>query len=481
MSCTSTIRNKADGRRGGLLAGNRGSAILLVVSVGALVTLMVFTWVAFSVRRSHTAIDMRDVLRARYAAESVVSTAIYGRMLHPEGRTAADTITEVVRSGDSTATPVDSSLVYVDFLHRSQASATLTDEGSYVRVAANGNSGRASCAIDALFGQELPDAFRYALVLAEQNKQLDARRGTIIGDINVVKEPLGTIRGKTDVGAIAAQLPQVAEEKITGEMKKLESKISFPEKSETVLQGSQVFDARSLPALDSGKDLFVNGSVIIESGAGKPSVIKGTGAVIASGNIQISGSMTFEGTTFIALGDVIVTGNVRLDKVTIYSQGAIDFEDEVRCAGNLYAFQTIMLIDRAAIELPSFAYIRGVESNDPKKSMLGLQLMQRSRFSGVLFCAKGATYSIVEREARFTGLLFTRGYVVLQGTVFGCVAASRLAEKIMDDRNALAGGTINRSMLPKSFTVPLAFGRQGAAFTVVSWDESFALPKGKEE
>jgi cytoskeletal protein CcmA (bactofilin family) len=481
MSCINTIRNNPDGSCFPL-RGDCGSAILLVVSVGALVTLMVFTWVVFSVQRSRVVVDKRDALRARYAAESVVSTAIYGRMVNPPKNPAVpDTLVVVAHAGDSTDTPVDSSLIYADSIHHSEATATLAEEGTYVRVTASGASGKASCAIDALFGQELPDAYRYALILAEQNKPLDIRKGTIMGDITVAQPPLGTVRGKIETGTIASQLPPVAEDRVTRELKKLESKISFPEKSETVLQGSQAFDERSLPERDKSKDMFVNGNVLLKNWSLKTWAIKGGGAIVSSGDIQISGDVAMEGITLIAMGNVIVTDNVRLDKVTVYSQGAIDLEDDARCSGDLYAFQTIEITDRAEVVMPSFAYIRGVESSDPKKSMYGLQLMKESRFSGTLFCAKGATLSVIDRAARFTGLFYSRGFLELKGTVFGCVAAAMLKESFESDRNVLAGGTINRTVLPRNFTVPPAFGRQGDVYRVVSWEETDAFQKGKGE
>src|SRR5271157_3782755 len=211
MSCTNTTRSSPIGK----CLNDRGSAIVLVVSMGALVTLMVFTWVAFSVGRYHVIIDKRDGLNARYAAESVVSKAIYGQMVKPSDSAGRDTAV-IVRRADSLLIndsmpgmpATDTFLSYSDTVHHSQASASANEEGSFLRVKANGTSGNTACDIDALFGYELPPQFRYALILAEQNRRLEIRKGRIIGDAQLAQQPQGSIEGKVDVGT-AAGLPQV--------------------------------------------------------------------------------------------------------------------------------------------------------------------------------------------------------------------------------------------------------------------------------
>ena len=186
MSCNNTIRERC---RRALRSGPHlrrdcsGSAIVLVVSVGALVTLMVFTWVAFSVRRYHAVIDKRDELRARYAAESVISKAVLARRQNPSGRLRPDSVV-IVRQGDSAmSVTMDSSCVYEDSGHASSADADIAEEGSFLRVTASGRSGKASCEISALFGTGLPLQFKYALILNSQNaKPLEIRKGRIMGN-----------------------------------------------------------------------------------------------------------------------------------------------------------------------------------------------------------------------------------------------------------------------------------------------------------
>jgi hypothetical protein len=460
MSCINTIQN------------NRGSAIMLVMAIGAVVTFIVFSWVAFSVRRSHSVIDTRDRLNARYAAESAVSKALYERMINPQGPLYPDSAVQIVRAGDSLGQTADeSTVVYVDSLHGSEASATLNEDGSYVRVVAAGKAGNATWDIDALFGQELPPDFNYALILSVQNKQLEVRRGRITGDVKTAQQPSGSIDGKVDAGSIVT-LPPVDEGKFTAVMTNLEAKLSFSDSAETVFQGSQAFDEHTLPPFDSGRTIVVNGHVLISGGFVKPLTLKGPGSIVATGDIQISGAVDIEDVECIAIGRVKCFDACRLDKVTIYSQQSIYLDNEARVSGNLYAFNTITLAGQSTIAMPSFAYVKGEMSKDPRKNVVGLQLMQQSRFSGTFFCASAASYSIVERDARFTGLLYTRGRLELCGTVFGCVAAFELAESVEDTRNALAGGIIIRKVLPGNFVIPPAFGRKGAGYRLVSWSEA---------
>jgi hypothetical protein len=460
MSCINTKQN------------NRGSAIMLVMAIGAVVTFIVFTWVAFSVRRSHAIIDTRDRLNARYAAESVVSKALYERMINPQGPIAPDSAVQIVRAGDSLGkAAAESTVVYVDSLHGSDASATLCEDGSYVRVVAAGKAGKATWDIDALFGQELPPDFNYALILSVQTQQLEVRRGRIVGDVKTAQQPSGSIDGKIDAGSIVT-LPPVDEQKFAAVMTKLEAKLSFSDSAETVFQGSQSFDEKTMPPLDSGRTIFINGHVLINGGSAKPLTLNGPGSIVASGDIQISGAAVIENVEFIALGQVKCFDACRLDNVTLYSQQSIYLDNKARVSGNLYAFKTITLAGQSTIAMPSFAYVKGEMSKDPRKNVFGLQLMQQSRFSGTFFCATAASYSIVERDARFTGLLYTRGRLELCGTVFGCVAAFELAESIEDNRNALAGGTIIRKLLPGNFVIPPAFGRKGAGYHLVSWNEA---------
>lgn len=470
MSCTSTTRNSAAGG----IRGENGSALLIVMSVGAIVTFMAFTWVAFSVRRSASVVDMRDCLRARYAAESVVSRVMYERGLGNIGPARAN---PVPAGTDSIKAAFNDSLVYYrDSARRAEASASSAEEATYLRVRASGTSGGATCTIQALFGRLLPEAYRNALILAEPNRRLDLRKGKIIGDVWLGQQPEGTVQGKIQTGA--ATLPAVDEARFASELKTLEQKMVFPERSEVVLQTSQAFNEGSPPPLDSGKDLFVNGNVLINGGSARPLVIRGPASIVASGEVQISGNVSADNVCILALGQVKCFDNVRLRDVTIYSQSWIYLDGEVRFSGYLYAYQTVILAGHASAELPSVAYIRGVESTDPAKGMFGLQLRNEARFAGTAFCAKNATLSIIEKNAAFTGLFYTKGNLALRGAVFGCVAAAMLAASVENQKNVLDGGTINRPALPADFTIPAAFAPSSGEFRVTKWDETISARKG---
>jgi len=477
-------RKRMPGRGLGRGFDDKGSAILLVISVGALVTLMVFTWVAFSVQRYRTAITMRDRLHARYAAESVVSKALYGRMTNPPGAVKQDSLI-VARMPDTlhaedSSSRMDSSLIYSDTIHHSNATASISEEGSFLRIKAAGSAGDAACEVDALFGYELSTQYRFALILSEQNKRLEIRKGRIIGDAWLAHQPDGPVQGKVETGV--AELPRVAAGKFIQDVKEFENKMRFPEKSETVLQGSQVFNEQSPPPLDSGKNLFVNGNVLIESGTNRPFTVKGPGSIIAAGSIQISGQTVLDNVELLALDKVQCFDNARLRNTTVFSMTTIGLGDDVRCSGNFYAFENIVLAGNAVVEMPAFAFVRGVLKKNALTSSCGVRLSGESRFSGIVFCEQGFTFSSIEKNARFTGLFYTRGYLALEGTVYGCVAAQRMKKDIESDKNEFAGGTIDRKMLPKNFTVPCAFGQNkkggGDIYKLVSWKESFAV-KGR--
>ena len=495
MSCISTTRSNLPR----LLApsalrdlGCRGSAIVLVVSVGALVTMLVFTWVAFSVRRYHAVVDKNDGLHARYAAESVVSKAIYERMLNPQAKTdsagaltlkPADTASQkfgLVGLADSLS--ADDSLTYIDSVHHSRATASLSEEGSFLRANAQGSCREARCEIDALFGLGMPPQFRYALIVTEQNRPLEIHSGRIIGDVHLASKPAGTIEGKVET-PIESVLPKVAEEKFAEEVARLEGKISLPDSAETVFQGTQIFTENSPPPLHEGKSLFVNGNISIENGSNRPLVVKGPGTIVATGDIQISGPVTMDNVDILALGRVQCFDGARLQKVTVFSHSVIGFDDTVRCSGNFYAYEKIILAGQATVEMPSFAYVKGVAPKNSLVDFSGIEITQQSRFTGTAFCMGSSTSNTVSsigRDARFTGLFYTHGQIVVEGTVFGCVAAALLREALVlredneHQKNILAGGTINRTALPKNFVVPSAFGAQGASFNLISWSEKMS-------
>ncbi|MBN1128443.1 MAG: hypothetical protein JXA71_05620 [Chitinispirillaceae bacterium] len=462
MSCTSTK------------IAERGSAIMLVVAIGAVVTFIVFTWVAFSLHRSRGVIEKRDVLHARYAAESVVSAALYERTLNPSGPVSPDSAVQVVRAGDTLSnTPAESTIVYRDSVHGSEAAATVSDDGPFIRVRAHGSAGRETWGIDARFGQELSAEYRYALILSVQNKPLEVRRGRIIGDVKVAQQPTGAIDGKIEAGTVVT-LPQVDESKLeTGMARLREGGIAF-DSVENVLQGSHAFDERSWPRAVGSAGLSVSGHLLVQGGGTRPFAIKGPLTVVAGGDVQLSGNVEMSDVTLVASGQVKCFDNVRLNGVTVSAGKMIYLDNQVRCSGEFYSLENLTLAGQSEIEMPSFAFVKGSISKDPKKTMFGLQLMQESRFAGTFFCASGASFSIIERDARFTGLLYTRGVLSLQGTVFGCVAAAMLAESAEDDRCVLAGGTIDRRILPKNFMIPQAFGTRGAGFRLVSWNENSA-------
>ena len=179
----------------------------------------------------------------------------------------------------------------------------------------------------------------------------------------------------------------------------------------------------------------------------------------------------------LALGQVKCFGSVRLRKVKVYSQSSIYLGDNVRCCGNLYAYQNVTLAGQATVDQPAFVYVRGVVAKDPSARASGLQLVEEACMTGIFFGKDASSTSLIERGTRFTGLLYTRGHVILEGTVFGCVAAHSLKESMESDRNILAGGTINQKVLPRNFTVPLAFAQPGATFSLVEWDEKMKNAK----
>jgi hypothetical protein len=466
------------------LGNNRGSAIMLVVSFGALVTLLVFTWVVFSVKRYHVSIERRDGLRARYAAESVISQVIYEKMVNPgDSLKRNDTGVMLQPTPDSTMT--DDPLPYTDSLHNSSATAMVEEEGSYFRVKAEGRAGTGDCTIDALFGIELPPEYRFALILAgicSDNTPLQIRRGKIIGDVQLPKGVNGPITGKVEKGA---GKPPVNPDKFAAEIREFDKKLDIGDSAETVLPTTQTFTDKKPPPVCKDKDLFVNGNILIESRSRIPFVVSGPGTIIATGNIQISGTVVIDNVEILALGNVQCFDNARLQNVTLYSRQMIGFGDKVTVSGNLYAKESIVLAGQATVEMPTFAFTKDNPSKKDGNKNCGLQLTQQSRFSGTFFCNGALTTSLIERDARFTGLFYSMGYLILEGTVFGCVAAASLTENIDDagTTNILAGGTINRKILPKNFIVPCAFGQAGTAYRLVSWTMSSPgkKPKGGAE
>jgi hypothetical protein len=266
MSCINTATNRPPVSSRGRL-DNRGSAILLVVSVAAFVTLLVFTWVVFSVKRYHASIEKRDELRARYAAESVISQVIYEKMVNPNDSMKHPDSAFVNDSADSAI--ADDPLTYTDSLHGSSATATAEEEGSYFRVRAQGRAGNNGCAIDALFGIELPPQYRFALILAGAGSDplpLQIRRGRIVGDVQLPREPNGPITGKYEKGA---GKPEVDFGKFTREIETYKRKMQTGDSGETVLTTTQTYSGKA-PPLSKDKDLFVNGNILIESRSQTP-------------------------------------------------------------------------------------------------------------------------------------------------------------------------------------------------------------------
>jgi hypothetical protein len=481
---------------------NRGSAIVLVVAVAAVVTLLVMTWVTFSVRRYHASVERQSGLCARYAAESVVSKALYGRMTSMRnGRDSSGTMviqrdTATLRkvSADSNRTPgaaetvcADSLTEYTDSVHKSEGSASLAEEGSFLKVKAEGRCASATCAIEAQFGLRPPPEFNYALVLTEQNKQLEIRGGRIVGDVHLVKAPLGPVQGKVR-SPIEANLPKIGEDKIAAECAKFEAMLVVADSAETGITGSHVFYEREPPPVDSGKPLFVNGNILIENRSKRPFTIKGPGVIIAAGDIQISGPTTLDDVTLVALGKVQCFDDARLQKARVFSKSLIGFSDDVRASGDFFAYEKFICAGRATVEQPSFVYVKGTLPPKalPERDFAGIEITQQARFTGTAVCSDGKSISAVERDARFTGLFYTHGQIVVQGVVFGCVAAAMLREAVMlrgpeqQWKNILAGGTINRNLLPKTFVVPVVFGQQGARFSLLSWSETMARGKPAE-
>ncbi len=330
MFCSNTPSNKPFHR----LLDERGSAVVLVISVGALVTLLVFTWIAFSVIRSHKSLSAGNILRARYAAESVISKAVFRQMTGSFGEEKLVVNADDAKPASRNAAVIDAAdqgntVTYTDSLHHSSGEALVTDEGSFLRVQASGTAGKTRCAVDARFGREVSDAFRFALILSEQNRQLEIRRGAVIGDVQLAQRPLGAVSGNVETGIAA--LPPVNRGKFSMALRELQDMLHAS--ADTVMQGSQVFDVNHWLSVTAGKSLFVNGNVLVQGatrGARNARTITGPWTLIASGDIQISGSVNLDNVGIFSLGTVKCFDNVRLSEVTVYAKNTIDLEDPLQ-------------------------------------------------------------------------------------------------------------------------------------------------------
>jgi hypothetical protein len=438
---------------------NQGSAIAIVVLTGAIVTFLVFTWVTFSLMNSKKTVAIAQNISARYAAESAISKSIYFLLSHP--------VTDTVLIDTSLGADSTSAFSFSDTVRHTSASASVSDQGAFLKITALGKSGDASCEIEASFGRDPGSAFRYALVLADP-RPLNMGSGKIWGDVLLNAPPKGQISGKMEIGK--ASVPLIDTKMFLNSMAEMERKILLPESSDIVLQGSRAFGGKNPPPFKKHGTLFVEGNLLIDNNTFGPLLeIKGPGTIISTGEIQISGNTYVHNVEILALGTIKCFDKVRLENVTLYSQNILYLDDQVKFSGSMYSFERVVIANQALVQMPSVVFIKGLPTAKNKKT--GFFLSGEAQFSGTVICMGIRSLTHIEKEALFTGLFYSPGNIELEGTVLGCVVAQSMRSENDSTANILAGGIINRGKLPASFALPNSFGKTGENYKLVEWIE----------
>ncbi len=435
-----------------------GSAMVLAIGVGTIVLLLVFGWAAFSVRQTRSGLHDESELRARYAAESVISKSVYALMAAQAGVPFVDTIKI---AGDSV---LEQMIDYSDSVHSSSASAMLAHKGPFLRIRATGRSKQNQCIVEAQFGRELSAEFRYALILTDA-RPLKINNGLVRGDIQAPFPPAGQFEGKYQKGA---SWPNVDFAPFLNVMGRFGNRIRAPQPGDSIVAGPKAYSRKNPVPLKQNAVLFVDGPMLIDNPPPSPEmVLEGPATLIVTRDLQISGNVRLDNLEILVRGRVNCFDQARFRNVTICSQGTIYFDDQVRFWGSLYAGESIILNNQAYAESPTLAFIAG--AGKPARSFF---LGQEARFEGVMVCKDNRIPSGIAKTALFTGVLYTLGPLALEGTVHGCVAARSLVNDFAPGQNALWNGRIMRNQLSPHFVLPVTFGKPGQDYKLMKWTEA---------
>ncbi|HEX9916998.1 MAG TPA: hypothetical protein VGB16_04600 [candidate division Zixibacteria bacterium] len=351
---------------------------------------------------------------------------------------------------------------------------TIYNWGSYIAIDSQGKSGGTTKKVKAILGQKPDETYKYAINLGDPAYPLVVTGNSrIIGDVRV--GPAGVMPGRFEGEEFIGKKLVDGNILITKDLrlpaysnKPLEEFAQVIEnqkrKPDLTIDRTLVIDDKVELNYFKDKCVQVNGDLVF--GSSGQTVFKGPGFVWCEGRIEITRNTKLEGGLILfAKKGIILSDDCQVRDCLLYSPSEIVMQDNCRFGSQAISDIGITVKGHATTSYPALLLVKGRKE---EKSIEGsISIESDNPVEGILvFCgevpdtnSKLANNGIVhiKSNADFYGIMYSSGYVTIEGEAFGCINTHRfyLYKSPTTYINWLKDALIDRSKLNKEMILPI--------------------------
>jgi hypothetical protein len=222
------------------------------------------------------------------------------------------------------------------------------------------------------------------------------------------------------------------------------------------------WDERKVPNLKALQKIYILGDLTIEGGFyHNPWLLSGPAKIISSGDIRVSEDVLVNRITFIAQGNITIEDRAQVYNSLLFSQGWITLSERAQVSGKLLSQQGVIVRDMARVLPYSVIYVNGkarARSHPPVSVILR---DQSAIYATVILPLHQKGASIIIKDATVWGILYTPE-INFQGKLYGVLIAKKFSF-------GKVTGKITRPALPQTFPVPLGFKANLTLLQPISW------------
>lgn len=450
----------------------QGSALILVIIILLAMTITISLIQQGNWLNTKAIIQGNQRIQAFYLAEAAVYKTLWYLAGH-EGKNA-------------NWRPVNEEIRLMD---DQTALVTITDWGGFLRIQAVADWHGQHKKVCVIAGQVMPRIFQSAIILGGEAYPLVVNgNNRITGDVHVgergVEPGIIATRGFTGDKLVDGEiyrhkesvLPELNSRQLDRAFQALASSDGLSGHMERY-QGDLMIDSVFIAGLQS-PGLFVCGNVSIRHQSKTPLLpdgftLRATGSINAGGQGNLGHGLILKAT------QVVFKDRIQAEDCQIYADSSIIFKDACHLSAQAFCAHVIRLQDEAVLRYPSVLYSPGsVEGNQLKGSieLADRAVVQGSIFFRVMDKKKRNMINDVRIEiggsAQVTGIIYSDSDTQMKGTVYGCVAVRKFYLFVPPTTcyNWMRDATIDRTRLPESFLLPLAFEPVNG-FEIVKWEK----------
>lgn len=450
-----------------LLKNNKGSVAVVAMVLLTFLAALVLGFASRSVFQSKRVRGFNDTRQALYTAEAGIEYACY----EAKKTTAAATAITTKPDSQVITTILDGgSFSYVPFSDSGFGTAQLlcSYSAGFLKILATGSYRKAKKTISVTLGAKLPEIYKSGLVLFGESP-VQVRGGTVTGRV-VLKVPSNPPGAFLECESLKEPLPPFNNKLFKNTMDSLFHESQQGDSGKSKMGELVTYNSSSVPDLKNHPLLSHIGNVLLHSDAiGKQLIIEGPGIIEAGQGIQVSGKAILKNVTLVAQGDITCFDEVKLIDCTLLSYKRVHIGNKAEFSGSIYCNGTIEAAEDSKIKPYSLLYCLG--QNKGSNNQL-VSITESAEVAGTILSPATMGIVFLDKDARFSGIIFTQASVDIRGIVLGTVIARDFLAKTEDDKSfapAFMGGKIDHDAMPTDYSAPLGLLTQ-PDFCITSWE-----------